>query len=132
MNYTYLTASNVNTIDFGIWGIIAAILAIIGGILVYYLFVKAKQNSKNKFLVWLKDFLAFKIMWIEDILKIFYYISTIFCILVSFSLISFSFIAFILTLVLGPVVIRVAYEAAMMLVMIWRNTRDIAENTKKK
>ena len=54
----------------GIWMIIAAILAIVGGILVYFLFVKAKTDPKGKFLKWLKDFLAFKIMWIEPILKV--------------------------------------------------------------
>lgn len=111
--------------------IIVIILAIIGGILAYFLFVNAKQEPKGKFLKWLKDFLAFKIMWIEPIMKVLYYIATIFCVLVSFSLISFSFVSFILTVVLGPIFIRLVYEAVMM-IMIWHNTRDIAENTKKK
>ncbi len=119
----------------GIWAIIAAILAIVGGILLYFLFVKAKTAPNGKFLKWLKDFLAFKIMWIEPILKVIYYIATIFTILISFSFLSFGgagFLAFISTLVLGPIVIRLIYEATMMFIMIWRNTRDIAENTKKK
>lgn len=134
--YTYYTTPTTSSlgagVDFGVWGIISIILAIVGGILVYFLFVNNKQEQKNKFLKWLKKFLAFKVMWIESIMKVLYYISTIFCVLVSFSLISFSFIAFILTLVLGPIFIRLIYEATMMFIMIWRNTRDIAENTKKK
>ena len=134
--YTYYSTPTYATTDvtagIGIWGIIALILAIVGGILAYFLFVKAKQDPKNKFLKWLKDFLAFKTMWIEPIMKVFYYISTIFCILISFALISSSFLAFIITLVLGPIAIRLIYEATMMFIMIWRNTRDIAENTKKK
>ena len=115
----------------GIWMIIAAILAIIGGILVYFLFVKAKDDPKGKFLKWLKDFLAFKIMWIEPIMKIVYYIGTIFCILASFAFISSSFLAFVIMLVCGPIAIRLAYEGVMMFIMIWRNTADIANNTKK-
>lgn len=134
--YTYYTTPTTSSlgagVDFGVWGIISIILAIIGGILVYFLFVNNKQEQKNKFLKWLKEFLAFKVMWIESIMKVLYCISTIFCVLVSFSLISFSFIAFILTLVLGPIFIRLIYEATMMFIMIWRNTRDIADNTKKK
>lgn len=119
----------------GIWTIIALILAIIGGILVYFLFVNAKTEPKNKFLKWLKDFLSFKIMWIEGILKVVYYFATIFTILISFSFLALGgmgFLMFLLTLVLGPVIIRIVYEATMMFIMIWRNTKDIADNTKKK
>ena len=65
----------------GIWIILAAILAIIGGVLVYFLFVKSKTEPKGKFSKWLKNFLSFKTMWIEPILKIAYYIATIFVIL---------------------------------------------------
>ena len=65
----------------GVLGVIAIILALVGGILTYFLFVRSNQTPKNKFLVWLKDFLAFKSMWIEPILKISYYVETIFVIL---------------------------------------------------
>jgi len=119
----------------GVWIIIAAILSIIGGILVYFLFVKSKTEPKGKFAKWLKDFLSFKVMWIEPILKVIYYIATIFVVLFSFSYLSlggYGFLPFILTLILGPVIVRVCYEAMMMFIMIWRNTRDIAENTGKK
>lgn len=115
----------------GIWMIVAFVLAIIGGILIHFLFIKGKFQTKNKFLLWLKDFLEFKTMWIETIAKIFYYIITTYIILASFALISSSFLNFILTLVLGPIVVRVIYESIIMLIMIWRNTADIAKNTKK-
>ena len=123
----------------GIWGIIAAILSIIGGVLIYFLFVKSKDNPKGKFAKWLKDFLNFKVMWLEPILKVVYYIATIFIMLYSFSFLSMmsinggiAFLLFILTLVLGPVLVRVAYEMTMMFVMIWHNTQEIADNTSKK
>lgn len=128
---SYSSSSLAGSSDLGIWGVIAFILAIIGGILVYFLFVNAKTTPKNKFLIWLKDFLAFKTMWIEAIAKVLYYISTIYLILFSFALISTSFLSFILTLVLGPIIIRILYEVFVMFIMIWRNTADIAKNTKK-
>ena len=119
----------------GIWTIIAAILAIVGGILVYFLFVKSKNEPKGKFAKWLKDFLAFKTMWIEPILKVAYYIATIFVILFSFTFLALGgvgILSFFLCLILGPIAVRLAYEMTMMFIMIWRNTRDIAEGTKKK
>lgn len=122
-----------------VWGIIALILAIIGGILVYFLFVKSKTSPKGKFAKWLKDFLSFKIFWIESILKVIYYIVTIFVILYSFNFLSLAgilggtaFLYFLLCLILGPILIRLVYEATIMFIMIWRNTRDIADNTSKK
>ena len=126
---TYSTGSSAA--DAGIWLVIAAIIALVGGILVHFLFVKGKSEPKGKFLKWLKGFLAFKVMWIESLLKVIYYIATIYVILASFSMISFSFLSFLLMLVLGPVLVRLAYEGLMMFIMIWRNTQDIANNTKK-
>ena len=119
----------------GIWTLIAAILAIIGGILVYFLFVKSKTEPKGKFAKWLKEFLSFKIMWIEPIMKVVYYIATIFTILFSFTFLvagGAGVLMFFLTLVLGPVIVRIVYEMTMMFIMIWRNTKDISDNTKKK
>ena len=118
----------------GIWTIIAAILAIVGGILVYFLFVKAKTEPKGKFAKWLKEFLSFKIMWIEPILKVVYYIATIFVILFSFNYLALGgsgVLMFFLSLILGPVIVRIFYEMTMMFIMIWRNTRDIADKVAK-
>lgn len=132
----YLFSNNASAIQgAGIWMIIAAILAIVGGILIYFLFVKSKTDPKGKFLKWLKDFLAFKVMWIEPILKVVYYIATIYVILFSFSFLALGgmgVLYFFLCLILGPVGVRLAYEMTMMFIMIWHNTRDIAEQTKKK
>ena len=123
----------------GIWLIIAGILAIVGGILVYFLFVRSKNEPKGKFGKWLKDFLSFKVMWIEPIMKVVYYIATIFVILYSFTYFGMfnlmggmALLMWLLTIVLGPIIVRILYEMTMMFIMIWRNTRDIAENTKKK
>ena len=139
-SHSNYTTSAYNTMaGAGIWSIIAIILAIIGGILVYFLFVKAKTEPKGKFLKWLKDFLAFKVMWIEPILKVVYYIATIFIVLYSFTFLSMmgylggtAFFMFLACLILGPIVIRIMYEMTMMFIMIWHNTRDIADRVKKK
>ena len=134
----YVTSTVGTAAGAGIWMIIASILAIVGGILVYFLFVKGKTEPKGKFGKWLKEFLSFKIMWIEPILKVLYYIATIFIILYSFTFLGMmnliggsAFLMFILCLVLGPIIVRLFYEMTMMFIMIWRNTRDIADNTKK-
>lgn len=130
------SSSAMNTAEgIGVWGIVALILSIVGAILVYFLFVKSKTEPKGKFVKWLKDFLSFKVMWIETILKVTYYFATIFVILFSFSYLAlggFGVLMFFLSLILGPIVVRLIYEASIMFVMIWRNTRDIADNTVKK
>ncbi|MBQ2695208.1 hypothetical protein IJG04_01030 [Candidatus Saccharibacteria bacterium] len=118
-----------------IWTIIATILALVGGILVYFLFVRSKNEPKGKFAKWLKDFLAFKVMWIEPILKVVYYIATIFVILYSFTFLAvggMGILMFLGFLIFGPIVVRLIYEATMMFIMIWHNTQCIADNTTKK
>lgn len=131
----YYTTSASMPEGFYIWFLIAGILAIVGGILTYFLFVKSKSEPKGKFAKWLKDFLSFKIMWLEPILKVVYYILTIGCILVSFGFLGYGgagIIMFFLTLIGGPILIRLGYEMTMMFIMIWRNTKDIADSTAKK
>lgn len=130
----YLTPpTSIGGSSFGsfVWIIVSLILSIVGGVLVYFLFIKKDTKLKSKFLQWLKSFLDFKVMWIESLLKVIYYMGTIFMILVSFAFIGDSFLVFLLCLVFGPVILRLIYEGFMMYIMIWRNTKDIAENTKK-
>lgn len=126
------TNTSVDFAGIGIWGIIAGILAIVGGVLAYFLFVKAKTTPKGKFVKWLKDFLAFKTMWLEPFLKVMYYVETIFVVLISFAFISTSFLMFLGILVLGPIFTRLIYEMFMMFVMIWHNSQEIVDNTRKK
>lgn len=133
----YNTSHNATYMGEGvaIWCLFAIIIAIVGGILTYFLFVKNSTEPKGKFAKWLKKFLDFKIMWIEPILKIVYYFATIFMVLFSFSFLSMGFegvIIFLIVLIFGPIAVRLVYEALIMFTTIWRNTRDIAENTKKK
>lgn len=123
MRVNYFGAS-----DSYIWMIISAVLAVIGGILVYCLFLNKKNETKFKgFLGWLYDFLSFRKMFLEIVLKVTYLIAAIFITLSSFALIGTSFIAFICTLVFGNILLRVGYEFSLVLLVICRNTTDISK-----
>lgn len=128
-NYDYINSPSNTAALAGsaIWGIIASVLAVIGGILVYFLFIKKDNKGLSKKLVTLKELLDFRIMIIEPILKVLYLIGTIYAILVSFSFISVSFLLFLVILILGPIVIRLVYEGFLIMIMIWKNTKEIAQ-----
>ena len=124
--------TNVNLVDnMAIWIIVSLVLAIIGGVTAYFLFVKSNKKIENKKLEWLKNFLNFKKMLIEDLLKISYLILAIFITLYSFALIAVNFFAFILVLTLGNLMLRLVYEASLVLIMIWKNTNEINKKLKK-
>lgn len=128
--YDYGAVSNT-AVGSMVWTILAVIFAIVGGILVYILFLNSKKGTKlTGFLAWLKDFLSFKKMLIEPILKVCYLICTIFVILISFNFITTSFLSFLLILILGPVIIRLIYEGTLLIIMIWKNTADINKKMK--
>lgn len=134
-NYDYITEESTSTLaniaGVAVWTIIAFIIAIAAGIMIYFMFVKDnKPVSQN--LQKIKDLLDFKVMLIEPILKIIYIISTVFIILFSFGLISTSFVSFLLVLIFGPLSIRVVYELMMINIMIWKNTKEINENMTSK
>ncbi len=115
-----------------VWLIVSLILAIVGGILVYCLFLSKKNEGKfTGFLGWLYDFLSFKKMFLEVLLKVTYLILAIYVTLGSFALIGTSFLSFLLMLVVGNIVVRVIYEFSLILLVICRNTTEIAKNTKK-
>ncbi len=113
-----------------VWTIVSFVVALIGCFVVYFWFVKSKNDPKEKFLIWLKGFLNFDEMLIEAILKIAYIFTCIFITLSSFSLISISFVTFLLTLVGGNILARIVYESCMIMLMIWKNTTEIKKKMK--
>lgn len=113
-----------------VWTIVSVILAIIGGILAYVLFINKNTKLENKFLIWLRDFLSFKNLLLETILKVTYVILAILVTLTSFNMIGVSFFGFLLYLVIGNVVLRIIYESSLMLLMIWKNTSEINKKMK--
>lgn len=113
------------------WMVIALLLAIIGGILIYFLFLKKENENKyTGFVKYLYEFLSFKKMWLETILKVSYLILAIYITLTSFELIGTSFMAFVLTLVFGNIILRVIYELSLVLLTICRNTTEINKKLK--
>ena len=116
-----------------VWFIISVVVAFIGGIALYFTFLNKKNEGKYKgFTGWMYDFLSFKKMVIENILKILYLISAIYITLSSFALISSSFLGFLLYLVVGNLVIRIVYELLLVVLVICRNTTDISKKLDKK
>ena len=119
-----------------IWTIVATILAIVGAIMVYFLFIKSKTNFKG-FAKTLKDYLSGDKIHIESLAKMFYYAGLIYVVLTSINYLILigtvydagsGIIQFFFTLLLGPVVVRFLFEIAMLFIRIWKNT----ENLKKK
>ncbi len=113
-----------------VWTVVSIILAIIGGILAYVLFINKNNKLDNKFLVWLRDFLSFKNLLLETILKVTYVILAIFITLSSFNMIGINFLGFLLYLIIGNVILRIVYESSLMLLMIWKNTSEINKKMK--
>ena len=115
-----------------IWGAVSAVLAIVGGITLYFTFLRKSNNGKFKgFLGWMYDFLSFKKMMVEDILRVLYLICAIAITLSSFALIGQNFLAFILTLVLGNVAVRMGFELTLVVLVICRNTTQINDKLGK-
>lgn len=114
-----------------IWTIISIIVAIGGGIALYIIFLKNDKKKYTGFLEKLKDFLNFKVLLLEDILKISYLIIAIFITLYSFGLIGTSVILFLTTLIGGNLVLRISYELSILLIKICQNTSEINSKLKK-
>ena len=119
------SASTMNSVaSSAIWIIVSLVLAIVGGIVLYFTFLKKDNEGKyTGFLGWMYDFLTFKIL---------YLICAIFVTLSSFATISTSFIAFLVYLVVGNLVVRIAYELILVRLIICRNTTEINKKLDKK
>lgn len=127
-SYSRSFLSSSDAINSSVWMIVSIILAVVGGILIYFLFLSKKNEEKFKgFAGWLYDFLSFKKMFMEALLKITYLILALYITLSSFALIGTNFIAFLGTLILGNVILRLVYEFSLLLLVICRNTTDISK-----
>lgn len=127
-------ASSMNSFESSaVWIIISMVLAVVGGIVLYFTFLKKDNEGKyTGFLGWMYDFLTFKKLTIESVLKILYLICALFITLSSFAMISASFLAFLVYLVIGNLVARIAYELILVRLIICRNTTEINKKLDKK
>ena len=112
-----------------VWSIISFVIAVIGGIVLYFIYLRSNKKFNN-FLDKLRDFLNFKSLLLEEILKVTYLVLAIYITLYSFGLIAVSFASFLLTLLLGNLVLRIAYELSILLIKICKNTSDINSKLK--
>ncbi len=104
------------------WMIVGFAVAIVAAVLLFFLFVN-KKNAVKGVGGKIKDFLAFKDMYIESLLKMFYIGSTVYIFFQAIATVVLGDVmGFFVELFLGPIIIRALYELAMVLVKIWRNT----------
>ena len=125
--YTY-TPSYTSSGASAVWLIIAFVLSIIGGLVIYFTFMKEKNRGRfTGFAKWLYEFLHFRKITLEVVIKVTYVIFALMVTLGSFAVIGQNFVAFLLILVFGNIFLRISYEFAMLTIGIWRNTKDIAD-----
>ena len=114
-----------------VWTIISAVIAIAGTICIFVLFLNKKNEGKFKgFLGWIYDFLQFKTLVIEFVLKATYIALAIFLTLGSFALIGTSFLSFLLAITVGNLVLRIIYEASILFIKICSNVNEINKKMK--
>ncbi len=115
-----------------IWLIISLVLALVGGIVLYFtVFANKNEEKYHGFMAWLYDFIKFKKLYITTVLKISYLVGAIFLTLYSFALIGMSFISFLLTITLGNLVLRMVYEFSLVLLSIHENVAEMNKKLKK-
>ena len=132
----------------GVITILAIILAIVATILAFIFIVPEKGLVKsNAFFKFLHDTVNFKYLIIEKILQTVYIIATAFVILFGFFMLFYvqpgvSFGGYALTsskwmggyglliMILGPIVVRLAYEGLMMAILLIKNVIQINSKLK--
>ncbi len=121
-----------SAMDAAIWPILAIILGLVGGIVLYFTFLRKENDGKFKgFLGWMYDTLSFKKLLVETILKITYLILAIFITVSSLGMITTSFFGFLFMLVLGNLFLRIGYEFCLISIITCKNTTEMNSNLKK-
>lgn len=114
------------------WAIPALVISFIVAILVYFLFLAKRNEGKFiGFMGWLYDFLHFKKLAVEGILKILYITTSLYITIMSFTVISTSFGAFLGMLIGGNLLLRIIYELMLVLLIVCKNTSEINDKLTK-
>lgn len=125
-SYSYYHGSNP------VVTVILFLIALVGGICAYLMFVKSDEEPKDPRLLKLKEFLSFKKMIIEGLLKATYIVFALFVTLYSFLImVDTSFITGLMLLILLNILLRIGYEASLIVLLIWINTSDISKKLGK-
>lgn len=132
-DYSYIGETNSTSSLAGslVWTIIAVVLAVIGGIALHFtIFSKNNEKKYTGFMAKLYEWFQFKYFVIDDLFRIGYIVSALALTLLSFNLISTSFLSFILVLVLGNIGLRVSFELLMLFTEMCYNIRSINKKMK--
>lgn len=123
--------------------ILGFICALLATILLYIFVLPNRKNGKlPRFFQFLRDVLTFKKLYLELILRTLYIFSTCICIFWGFFLLfsreeyysygvfggSYSestFVEGLIILILGPILLRIVYEFAMLLILAVKNLMEI-------
>lgn len=125
-SYSYYHGSNP------VVTVILFLIALVGGVCAYLMFVKSDEEPKDPRLLKLKEFLSFKKMIIEGLLKATYIVFALFVTLYSLQImVGTSFITGLMLLILLNIMLRIGYEASLIVLLIWRNTSDISKKLGK-
>ena len=131
-SYDYGVTNPIGFNSNSVWIIISLVVAIIGGICLYFTVFSDKNERKYQgFMSKLYDYVKFKKMYITVILKVSYLVLAIYLTLVSFTAISTSFLVFLLILIFGNLILRLIYEFSLVLLSIQENVAEINKKMKK-
>lgn len=117
-----------------ILGILTAIAATV--LICIFILPEKKREKLNKFFKTLHDIFNFRQLLLEKILKITYVFFTVLCIVtgllmiisvqwVGTTVVKYFGLQGLILLVCGPVILRIIYEAAMMFIILVRNSNEI-------
>lgn len=109
-----------------VWIIISFILAVIGGIALYVMYLNPdnEKNLKGE-LVKVHQFFNFKITIIQPILKVLYLISSIAITLGAFAYIGTNFFKFLFIILAGNIGLRITFEVLLLLMTLTNNVNEI-------
>lgn len=106
-------------------------LAIIGGIVIYVTFLSKKNEGKfTGFVGWLYNFLNFKKLVSDVVLKVIYIIIALFLTFGGFVMLTKSLRIGLTMLILGNIITRIIYEILLILVLIGKNISEINRKIK--
>ena len=117
---------------FNMWMFVSFVLGLVAAILVYVLFLNKKADEKEQGVVkFFRDFLNFDFLTLEILLKVAYVTLTVMFVLGSFGFLYLGSIqGFLGSLFIAPVLLRLAFEATILLLKLVKNTEEINKKLK--
>lgn len=128
----YATASALTQSgDPDVLTIVAMVVAVCGAITLFFTFLTKNNEGKfTGFVGMLYDTFTFKKFWLKPLLKVTYLMLAIYTTISSFGYLSiekYGWKMWLQTLIIGNLVLRMAYEAGIMFVSMYENSKAIKE-----